>query len=151
MTKFFPEPFPATAPKVLGETTAWRAIGFEGSEFDIDSIFDGKVEVDFKGRTEALLRIKGGRTLYEDAHFSDDGRARKVRLSYIDTANGLRGVHRYVDGDTVLEVVVPDDIEQMQGMIERVCFNNRCVRKDPFFEARCPNCGTMDDVVARLA
>lgn len=74
-------------------TTAWELVGFpRDAEED-----------------RALVRIVGGRTLYESVEFRDDGRSRRVRLARLDvTAAGLRQVNRYVDPDTRLEVVPVD-------------------------------------------
>lgn len=65
--------------------TAWEAIGFDG---------------------DGLLRIKGGRALYEAAIFYDGTRQRCVKLARLEPGDGgLRQVNRYVDPDTELEVV----------------------------------------------
>lgn len=71
--------------------TAWSFIGFD--------------PVDDDGR-EIFLRIKGGRALYEEVHY-DDGRGGKlVRLGRLDViGEGLHPVVRYVDPDTIMEVV----------------------------------------------
>jgi ribosomal protein S28E/S33 len=63
--------------------------------------------------TPNLVRIKGGRTTYESVSFEDTGRATKVRLSRLDAKDGLRQINRYVDPDTVMEIV-PED---MQGRV----------------------------------
>jgi hypothetical protein len=91
---------------VAGETTAWLAIGFEGSPDDVARLTE--VEVEW---TDALayLRIKGGRALYEDAIYHDSTRGDKVKLGRLDTSAGLNPVYRYVDGDTILEVLIPSE------------------------------------------
>lgn len=67
------------------ERTAWLWVGFDG--------------------TGGMLRVKGGRTLYESA---ENNGGEQVRLARLDiTDGGLRQVNRYVDADTVLEFV-PD-------------------------------------------
>jgi len=66
-------------------TTAWDLIGFDPG---LD---------DAKG-----VRVVGGRTLYE-AVGNDGGQL--VRLSRLDTTDGLRAVIRYVDPDTPMEIV----------------------------------------------
>ena len=90
---------------VLGETTAWMLIGFEGSESDIEQMLG--IEHDMDGKTLAHVRIKGGRTLYENVDFNDSTRGDKVRLGRLDSKDGLHPVYRWVHGDTILEVVVP--------------------------------------------
>lgn len=65
--------------------TAWSLIGFEGPDY---------------------VRIVGGRTKYENVMFNDNGRQQKVLLAYLDTTGGnLHQVNRYVDPDTLLEIV----------------------------------------------
>ncbi len=92
---------------VVASKTAWDLIGFDGSAF---SAF-GSDHPDVKAAYEAgevakdspyLVRVKGGRTLYEAV---DNFGGEKVRLSRLDTADGLRQVNRYVAHDTTLEVV----------------------------------------------
>lgn len=77
--------------RVLHTTDAWDLIGFDGN---------------WEGET-ASVRVKGGRTLYEAVMFIDGGRATKPRLARLEaTADGIRQVNRYVDPDTVCEIVV---------------------------------------------
>lgn len=73
--------------------TAWDLIGFDGSE--------------------GLVRIKGGRTLYEAVDYNDARGGQTVKLARLVTVihNGqprLRQINRYVDPDTELEVI-PDN------------------------------------------
>lgn len=64
--------------------TAWEAIG-----------------------TPHLVKVYGGRTVYENVHYDDSRGGRTVRLDRIEPAGDrLRVVNRYVHPDTVLEVVV---------------------------------------------
>lgn len=68
-------------------TTAWDLIGFDG--------------------TSGMVRVVGGRALYEAVDYQDSRGGKLVRLSRLDvTAGGLRQVDRYVDPDTPLEVVL---------------------------------------------
>lgn len=67
--------------------TAWEAIGWEDTGDD------------------RYLRVVGGRTLYETATFYDNTPGHMVKLSRIDTRYGIRQIDRYVDPDTLLEVV----------------------------------------------
>lgn len=70
--------------------TAWDLIGFPRTA----------------GEDQLWIRVQGGRALYEAASFDDSGRATRVRLSRLDvTPDGLHQVDRYVDPDTVVEVV----------------------------------------------
>ncbi len=76
--------------RVLHTTTAWDLIGF-------DSEWEGET---------AGVRIKGGRTVYEAVMFNDGARSEKPRLARLDTSDGyLRQVNRWVDADTIVEVV----------------------------------------------
>jgi hypothetical protein len=74
---------------ILHTDTAWNLIGF-------DSEWDG---------APAEVRIQGGRTLYEAVMFIDNGLSEKPRLARLVTDGGLRQINRYVDPDTVLEIV----------------------------------------------
>lgn len=68
-------------------TTAWALIGFDGR--------DGE-----------SVRVVGGRALYESVAFNDWSRGEMVQLRRLDVKpEGLREVVRYVDPDTLLEVV----------------------------------------------
>jgi hypothetical protein len=92
--------------KVIGTTTAWNLIGFEGSEWDIERALG--VEWSMGGRTDALVRVKGGRTLYENVDYNDSTPGDKVRLAYLRSGHdGLHLFTRWVDGDTILEVLAP--------------------------------------------
>jgi hypothetical protein len=72
----------ATKP-ALREATAWDLIGFQG-----------------------VVRVKGGRAVYEEVIFIDGTRQEKVRLARLDVDElGLKQVNRYVDPDTTLEVL----------------------------------------------
>lgn len=76
--------------KVIHTDTAWNLIGF-------DSDWDGKF---------ASVRVKGGRTLYEAVMFIDNGRSDRPRLARLEAdGGGIRQVNRYVDPDTVCEIV----------------------------------------------
>jgi hypothetical protein len=66
--------------------------------------------------TDRLVKIVGGRTVYEQVAFEDSGRATKVRLSRLVQENPcdysgctygsyLRQINRYVDADTPMEIV----------------------------------------------
>lgn len=86
--------------------TAWDLIGFDGTlqSFDLDSP-EAQAQI-ASGVTDTSspfsVRVKGGRTLYESV--GNEG-GEKVRLARLDTTDGLRAVVRYVDADTILEVV----------------------------------------------
>lgn len=68
-------------------STAWDLIGFDGS--------DGK-----------SVRVVGGRTLYEAVVYNDLTPGYNVRLDRLKLGRrGMRVVNRYVDPDTLLEVV----------------------------------------------
>lgn len=103
---------------VVATKTAWDLIGFDGSAFsafgpdhpDVRAAYEaGEVVTD----TPYLVRIKGGRTLYESV---DNNGGEKVRLSrlaagerfYGSSLPPLRAVTRYVDADTELEVIKED-------------------------------------------
>lgn len=65
---------------------AWDLIGFDG--------------------TDGMVRIVGGRALYEAVDYDDSKGGKLVRLGRVDvTERGLKQVVRYVDPDTELEVV----------------------------------------------
>lgn len=71
--------------------TAWELIGFDGA--------DGE-----------SVRVAGGRALYEAVVFNDATPGEMVRLDRLEvSAGGLRVVNRYVDPDTLLEVVADGD------------------------------------------
>lgn len=68
-------------------TSAWNLIGFDPCDYD-----------DAKG-----VRIVGGRTIYEAV--GNDG-GTQVRLSRLAIdANGLHPIIRYVDPDTLMEII----------------------------------------------
>ena len=70
--------------------TAWEMIGFDG---------DGGNSV----------RVQGGRALYEAVIYYDSTPGERVKLARLDArADGIHQVSRYVDPDTVLEIV-PDE------------------------------------------
>lgn len=65
-------------------TTAWNLIGWD----------------------DGLLRIKGGRAVYEAVIFYEDTRGDCVKLARLEaTSDGIRQVSRYIDPDTELEPV----------------------------------------------
>lgn len=68
-----------------GTHKAWDLIGYDGPH---------------------SLRIVGGRTLYEAAIYYDDTPGDRVKLVRID--GGLRQVNRYVDPDTLIEIIQED-------------------------------------------
>ena len=69
-----------------GQTlTAWECIGFD--------------------QPGLYLRVAGGRALYEAAIYYDDTPGEHVKLVRLDTQDGVRQVQRYVDPDTILQVV----------------------------------------------
>lgn len=76
--------------------TAWELIGFDGN------VADDKLNED----VPVGVRVKGGRTLYEAVVFNDATPGERVRLDrLVSDSDGLHVVNRYVDADTVLEVV----------------------------------------------
>jgi hypothetical protein len=57
----------------------------------------------------ARVRIQGGRALYDEVIFWDDTPGEKVLLARLDVgARGLKQVNRYVEHNTVLEIVYDD-------------------------------------------
>lgn len=70
--------------------TAWDLIGYGEQQGD------------------GHVRVVGGRTLYELVSFNDCTAGEKVKLSRLSTRGGLHAVERYVDPDTLLEVVAGD-------------------------------------------
>lgn len=75
---------------ILHTDTAWNLIGFDS---------------EWNGQT-AEIRVKGGRTLYEAVLFIDNGRSERPRLARLEVSReGLRQINRYVDPDTVCEIV----------------------------------------------
>jgi hypothetical protein len=79
--------------------TAWDLIGFDG--------FDETHWPDDGEHQPAWVRVKGGRALYEAVMYLDSTPGTQVKLARLDTAptGGLREVSRYVDPDTLLELV----------------------------------------------
>lgn len=58
--------------------------------------------------SERLVKIKGGRSVYENAYYSDERGADNVRLDRIKVEpQGLRVINRYVDPDTEIIFVKP--------------------------------------------
>lgn len=55
--------------KVIAEHTAWDLIGFEGGDWELNQLGH---DLDFGRETPALVRIKGGRALYENSVFLRD-------------------------------------------------------------------------------
>jgi hypothetical protein len=55
---------------------------------------------------EGSFRIKGGRTVYEAVMYNEaTARGDKVRLARVETCDGIRQVNRWVDPDTLIEVI----------------------------------------------
>lgn len=85
--------------------SAWDLIGFDGTTEQVDRCLRGGIDCaspDYRPRP-AQVRTLGGRTLYEAV--GNDG-GEKVRLSRLATTeHGLTAVVRYVDADTLLEVI----------------------------------------------
>jgi hypothetical protein len=85
---------------------AWDLIGFDGTLASFDPQHPVVRAAYEAGSTITdspyLVRVKGGRTLYESV---DNNGGEKVRLSRLDTTDGLRAIVRYVDPDTEMEVV----------------------------------------------
>lgn len=86
--------------------SAWDLIGFDGTTEVIDRNLGGDpnyAEPEYEPRP-AMVRLAGGRSLYESV--GNDG-GRKVRLARLDpTPNGeLHAAVRYVEPETELEVV----------------------------------------------
>lgn len=83
----------------MDTATAWALIGFEG-RFRPDLNEEGPL---------SHVRIKGGRALYEQVDYDDARGGSMVRLGRVDVdEHGLKPVTRYVDPDTILEIV-PDN------------------------------------------
>lgn len=78
--------------------TAWDLIGFP----DCADPASGDYTSDFCG---CYVRIVGGRALYDSVSFEDSTPGDKVRLWRLDSVDGLHVVQRYVDPDTMLEVI----------------------------------------------
>lgn len=83
---------------------------------------------DLIGWDDGLLRIAGGRAVYEAVSYHDSGRTDRVRLSRIamvpaaemaDGLPGLRQVNRYVDADTELVPVDDQAVEALAGWWDR--------------------------------
>lgn len=78
--------------------TAWDLIGFDG--------FDATHWPDDGEHRAAWVRIEGGRALYEAVMYLDSTPGTKVKLARLESApTGLHEVSRYVDPDTLLEIV----------------------------------------------
>lgn len=84
------------------EFSAWELIGFDGC---------WPAPASYEAVTRpAQVRIQGGRALYEAVNFNDGTRGDRVKLSRLDEYIGDDGhklyqVDRYVDADTILEVI----------------------------------------------
>lgn len=64
---------------------AWDLIGYDGNQY---------------------IRIVGGTTTYETVIYWDGQRSEKVKLAkLVSDANGLRTIIRYVDPETLVELV----------------------------------------------
>lgn len=82
--------------------TAWELIGYEGSP---ESVSDEALRR-LIGPNLTCVRISGGRALYEQVDFADDRPGTRVRLGRVDVGeHGLRGVTRWVEPETELEIV----------------------------------------------
>lgn len=78
---------------------AWDLIGFDGAM---------PYEPERSEMGEGLVRVKGGRALYEGVSFNDDTRGEQVKLWRLESGGrGLHVVARWVDADTEMEFV-PD-------------------------------------------
>lgn len=58
--------------------------------------------------SERVFKVKGGRSIYENAVFNDNRPGERVRFDRIvSQRGGLRVINRYVDQDTEIEFVDP--------------------------------------------
>ena len=73
------------AMQVIDSGPAWDFIGYDGPD---------------------AVRILGGRALYDAVIFYDDTPGDRVKLARLDAgADGIRQVNRYVDPDTIIQIV----------------------------------------------
>lgn len=88
-----------------GETVAiCRVCGRELKK--CPSWFDG--EPGSAGWDAGPIRIKGGRTIYEAVMFCCGGRQKMVLLAYlVPTERGIKQINRYVQPDTMIEIMEP--------------------------------------------
>lgn len=92
-----------------GTHTAWDLIGFAAAD--------------------RRVRIKGGRALYDLVAFNDDTPGTQVCLSRLDVGpRGLRAVTRYVDPDTLLDIIPDDDDDGLcpHGFPIEMCGHHEC-------------------------
>jgi hypothetical protein len=84
----------------------YDTVGELNSELAASNAGDPLVAHDLIGYDgDSYIRIKGGRALYETVMVSDGYTEGFVRLVRIDTTNGIHQINRYVDPDTLVELV----------------------------------------------